>query len=433
MVKRKNDTPEDLGCRNRQFDCFNGSWVEVSLINTLREKIKIGPFGSQLKKETLVTTGEYKVYGQENIYKKNFSIGDRFLSKEHFDRLSSCEIKSGDFLISTMGTIGKCAIAPLNIQKGIMDSHLIRLRLDEKKLLSAYLLQLFSDNYTYLSNQTAKLAVGGIMDGLSVGIAKQLTVLMPEDLREQDAIAHTLSQFDTYIDDLAKLIEKKRCIRDGALEDLISHRTRVDGFKGEWTKVTFNQVITPKARIGWQGLKKHEYLRTGYSYLIGGTDFSHGSINLDNIWYVSKDRYDMDTNIQVSKNDVLVTKDGTIGKVALVPEIGKPATLNSGVFVFRTSSRLLPKFLFRVLSSSVFREFIDTLSAGSTIKHLYQKDLKNFEFEIPVDMNEQEAIANTLTAMDEEIEALEFERDKIIQIREGAMDDLLTGRVRLKA
>lgn len=249
---------------------------------------------------------------------------------------------------------------------------------------------------------------------------------------EQDLIAYTISQFDTYIDDLAELIEKKRGIRDGALEDLIHHRTRLDGFNGDWITVTFNQVITPKARIGWQGLKKHEYLRSGYSYLIGGTDFSHGTVILDNIWYVSKDRYDMDANIQVSKNDVLVTKDGTIGKVALVPKLGKPATLNSGVFVFRTNNRLLPTFLFRVLSSSVFREFIDTLSAGSTIKHLYQKDLKNFEFEIPVDKKEQEAIANTLTAMDEEIEALEIERDKIIQIREGAMDDLLTGRVRLK-
>lgn len=251
------------------------------------------------------------------------------------------------------------------------------------------------------------------------------------DVEEQGIIAENLRSFDTYIDDLAELIEKKRGIRDGALEDLIRHRTRIDGFNDEWTTVSFNQVITPKARIGWQGLKKHEYLRSGYSYLIGGTDFSHGTVSLDNIWYVSKDRYDMDANIQVSENDVLVTKDGTIGKVALVPELGKPATLNSGVFVFRTNNRLLPTFLFRVLSSSVFREFIDTLSAGSTIKHLYQKDLKNFEFEIPVDKKEQEAIADTLTAMDEEIEALETERDKMIQIREGAMDDLLTGRVRL--
>lgn len=251
------------------------------------------------------------------------------------------------------------------------------------------------------------------------------------DGKEQEKIIETLQVFDTYIDDLAELIEKKKGIRDGALEDLITKKTRLNGFADDWTPVTFNQVITPKARIGWQGLKKHEYLRSGYSYLIGGTDFNNGTVSLDNISYVSKERYDMDTNIQVSENDVLVTKDGTIGKVAIVPELNKPATLNSGVFVFRTNSRLVPAFLFRVLQSSVFREFIDTLSAGSTIKHLYQKDLKKFEFEIPVDMKEQEAIAAVLKAMDEEIRDLETEREKMIQIREGAMDDLLTGRVRL--
>lgn len=259
---------------------------------------------------------------------------------------------------------------------------------------------------------------------------QSILVTVP-DKPEQEEIARTLSLFDAYIDDLAELIEKKKGIRDGALEDLITKKTRLDGCADDWTPVTFNQVIIPKARIGWQGLKKHEYLRSGYSYLIGGTDFSNGTVSLDNISYVTKERYDMDTNIQVSENDVLVTKDGTIGKVAIVPELNKPATLNSGVFVFRTNSRLVPAFLFRVLQSSVFREFIDTLSAGSTIKHLYQKDLKNFEFEIPVDTKEQEAIAAVLTAMDEEIRDLETEREKIIQIREGAMDDLLTGRVRL--
>ena len=250
-------------------------------------------------------------------------------------------------------------------------------------------------------------------------------------IAEQKAIAATLSSFDTHIDNLTALIEKKKAIRDGALADLMSGRTRLAGFSGEWEEVSFNQVITPKARIGWQGLKKHEYLSTGYSYLISGTDFLHGTISLENISYVSQERYDMDENIQVSTDDVLVTKDGTIGKVAIVPELEKPATLNSGVFVFRTSDRLLPRFLYRVLSSFIFKEFIGTLSAGSTIKHLYQKDLKNFVFQIPVSLNEQKAIADILTSMDTEIQNLEAERDKMQAIREGAMDDLLTGRVRL--
>ena len=350
--------------------------------------------------------GMYPVYGGNGIngYTSNYNV-------------------DGDTLV--IGRVGeKCGNVNITSTKSwVSDNALIvipKARYNVEYL--SYLLEFL--NLNDYANRNAQPVISG-------QIIYAIEAPYEDDEEHQEEIARTLSQFDSYIDDLAELIEKKKGIRDGALEDLITKKTRLDGYADDWTPVTFNQVIIPKARIGWQGLKKHEYLRSGYSYLIGGTDFSNGTVNLDNIAYVTKERYDMDTNIQVSENDVLVTKDGTIGKVAIVPELNKPATLNSGVFVFRTNSRLVPAFLFRVLQSYVFREFIDTLSAGSTIKHLYQKDLKNFEFEIPVDTKEQEAIAAVLTAMDEEIRDLETEREKIIQIREGAMDDLLTGRVRL--
>lgn len=355
--------------------------------------------------------------------------GKVYLSKDEIRRF---EVRKNDvFFTRTSETpeeVGLSAVLLDDVPDCVFSGFILRARPKNDALAGEYCKYCFSTkhvreeiirNCTYT---TRALTNGKVLSGIKIPIPPK---------EEQVEIAKTLSLFDTYIDNLTELIEKKQNIRDGALEDLIRHHTRLDGFKDEWITVTFNQVITPKARIGWQGLKKHEYLKAGYSYLIGGTDFYHGTINLDNIWFVSKERYDLDPNIQVATNDVLVTKDGTIGKVAIVPELKKPATLNSGVFVFRTNDKLLPAFLFRILSSSVFKNFIDTLSAGSTIKHLYQKDLKNFEFEIPVDKTEQEAIANTLTAMDEEIEALKAEQEKMIQIREGAMDDLLTGRIRL--
>lgn len=350
--------------------------------------------------------GMYPVYGGNGIngYTSNYNV-------------------DGDTLV--IGRVGeKCGNVNITSTKSwVSDNALIvipKARYNIEYL--SYLLEFL--NLNAYANRNAQPVISG-------QIIYAIEAPYEDDEEDQGEIARTLSQFDTYIDDLAELIEKKKGIRDGALEDLITKKTRLDGYADDWTPVTFNQVIIPKARIGWQGLKKHEYLRSGYSYLIGGTDFSNGTVSLDNIAYVTKERYDMDTNIQVSENDVLVTKDGTIGKVAIVPKLNKPATLNSGVFVFRTNSRLVPAFLFRVLQSSVFREFIDTLSAGSTIKHLYQKYLKKFEFEIPADTKEQEAIAAVLTAMDEEIRDLESEREKVIQIREGAMDDLLIGRVRL--
>lgn len=367
-----------------------------------------------------------KTYGAIPFYKISTFGGkaDAYISKELYEKykLLYPYPEKGDVLISAAGTIGKTVIFD-GKDSYFQDSNIVWLKVD-KEAIDRKFLWWFYRSFPWNALE------GTTIQRLYNSIILDTEIHLPEK-SEQEEIARTLSLFDTYIDDLTELIEKKKGIRDSALEDLITKKTRLDGFDGDWTLTSFNQVITPKARIGWQGLKKHEYLRNGYSYLISGTDFSRGTISLENIWFVSKERYEMDSNIQVFEGDVLVTKDGTIGKVAIVPKLDKPATLNSHVYVFRTKPKLEPKFLFRILQSSTFRRFIDNLQSGSIIVSLAQKDLKNFEFEIPVDIKEQEAIATVLTAMDDEIEALENERDKIIQIREGAMDDLLTGRVRL--
>lgn len=368
-----------------------------------------------------------KKAGQIPFYKIGTfgGMADAYISRELFEQFKNMYPypAKGDVLLSAAGTIGKTVIFD-GRESYFQDSNIVWLKVDENEIDRRFL-------YYFYESFPWKALEGTTIGRLYNNIILNTDIHLPT-LREQQAIATALSDFDEHINNLTELIDKKKAIRDGALEDLVSGRTRIKGFDKQWETVSFDQVIRPKARIGWQGLKKEEYLRDGYSYLIGGTDFHNGKINLDGISYVSKERYDMDPNIQVEANNVLVTKDGTIGKVALVPELDKPATLNSGVFVFRTTSKLLPTFLYRVLLSSIFREFIDTLSAGSTIKHLYQKDLKNFEFRIPLDIEEQQAIADVLTAMDEEIEALEKEKAKIESIKEGAMYDLLTGRVRLK-
>lgn len=367
-----------------------------------------------------------KTYGAIPFYKISTFGGkaDAYISQELYEKykLLYPYPEKGDVLISAAGTIGKTVIFD-GKDSYFQDSNIVWLKVD-KEVIDREFLWWFYRSFPWNALE------GTTIQRLYNSIILDTEIHLPEKT-EQEEIARTLSLFDTYIDDLTELIEKKKGIRDSALEDLITKKTRLDGFDGDWTLVSFNQVITPKARIGWQGLKKHEYLRNGYSYLISGTDFSRGTISLENIWFVSKERYEMDSNIQVFEGDVLVTKDGTIEKVAIVPKLDKPATLNSHVYVFRTKPKLELKFLFRILQSSTFRRFIDNLQSGSIIVSLAQKDLKNFEFEIPVDIKEQEAIATVLTAMDDEIEALENERDKIVQIREGAMDDLLTGRVRL--
>lgn len=123
-------------------------------------------------------------------------------------------------------------------------------------------------------------------------------------------------------------------------------------------KQTISEACSLHARIGWQGLTKAEYLDSGDYLLVTGVDFLEGLIDFEHCHYVTKDRYDQDTHIQLKDNDVLVTKDGTIGKVAIIRGLSKPATLNSGVFVVRPRKpdELLPEFLIFALRSNHFRQ-----------------------------------------------------------------------------
>ena len=208
-------------------------------------------------------------------------------------------------------------------------------------------------------------------------------------------------------------------------------QTEVGVIPQNWETKNIGKDATLKARIGWQALTTNEYQSTGNYYLVTGTDFNAGEVQWDTCWYVDEWRYKQDLNIQLRIDDVLVTKDGTIGKVGYVDELPKPATLNSGIFVIRPKyNSFVPKYFFYVLTSSLFKEFIRNITAGSTITHLYQKDFVTFNFPVPP-KKEQTAIATALSDIDNLIGSLEKLTAKKEAIKTGTMQQLLTGKTRL--
>ncbi len=227
----KQGAMQELLTGKKRLPGFYGEWKREQLPELLQEQngIKIGPFGSQLKKEYLIDIGEFKVYGQENVYEKDFRLGTRYISKERYLKLKSCELLPGDFVISSMGTVGKCAIVPQNIQIGIMDSHLIRLKFNCKKIIPQYMLQLFSDEFDFLRNQIEKLSVGGIMDGLSTKIVQSLNVFYPVNIDEQKAICAILNDMDGEIAQLEKKLAKYQQIKQGMMQELLTGRIRLIG------------------------------------------------------------------------------------------------------------------------------------------------------------------------------------------------------------
>lgn len=177
-------------------------------------------------------------------------------------------------------------------------------------------------------------------------------------------------------------------------------------------KVKFGDVLYIKGRIGWQLLKKHEYLSSGDYYLVTGVDITDTHrINFDQCYFVSKERYEMDDKIQLRVGDIIVTKDGTIGKIGIIDKLDKPATLNSHLFLIRNERTdiLDTNYLFQILRSESFQKFASNNTSGSNIPAFTQANITNFEIDLPP-LEEQIEVSKTLKDIDEKI----INNDKII-------------------
>ena len=245
---------------------------------------------------------------------------------------------------------------------------------------------------------------------------------------EQDAIAETLLLFKNHINDLAELIEKKKGIRDGALEDLINGRTRLDEFDGEWKEFTIDDITRSVITGGTPSTAHPEYWGGDIPWL-SSTEIHQKRITRPTTHITDLGLQNSSAKMAPCRS-VLIALAGqgkTRGTVAYLTD---PMALNQSLAALVTNEKCNAEFLFYLIENMYLS--LRELSSGDGGRGgLNKKLIKGIVVTIPVDVSEQEAIAAVLTAMDEEIETLEAERDKMIQIREGAMDDLLMGRVRL--
>lgn len=254
---------------------------------------------------------------------------------------------------------------------------------------------------------------------------QSIEVTVPSEPEQKD-IAQTLGCFDAYIANLMELIEKKRGIRDGALEDLMSGRTRLDGFHDLWHIVNLKD-ITSLITKGTTPLDKSGQGTVHFVKVENIDDFSGNITITQNI--SEKENNEYLKRSQLEENDILFSIAGTLGRIAIVDKALLPANTNQALAIIRLS-RGNHYFISYYLKSKAIKKYIQENPTVGAQPNLSLKQIRNLTILFPSE-KEQVAIAETLKTMDDEIEALEVERDKMIQIREGAMDDLLTGRVRL--
>ena len=200
---------------------------------------------------------------------------------------------------------------------------------------------------------------------------------------------------------------------------------RFKAFNDPWEQRKLSELASMHARIGWQNLRTSEFLTSGNYMLITGTDFVDGAINYSTCHFVEKERYEQDKNIQIQNGSILITKDGTLGKVAYVQGLSMPATLNAGVFNVRIKNNLTVdgKYLFQYIKAPFLMDYVGKKATGGTIKHLNQNILVDFPITMPK-IAEQKMIGCFLQAYDNLITLHQRKLDKLQNVKKACLEKM---------
>jgi len=182
-----------------------------------------------------------------------------------------------------------------------------------------------------------------------------------------------------------------------------------------WEVIPLKHNCYMKGRIGWQGLKQSEFIDEG-PFLITGMNFLNGMMNWEDCYHISEERYREDPAIHVAEGDVLITKDGTIGKLLFIDHLPGRTTLNSHLLIIRSlNKRYDSKYLYYQLSSKYFNSFIDQQKTGTTFYGISQNALENYRSITP-SFQEQVLIKNYLDNKTQFIDTLIAKKQKLIEL-----------------
>lgn len=349
----------------------------------------------------------------------------KYLPESRARRFRKGIAKNGDVLFAHNATVGPTALLSMELDYVILSTTATYFRCSLEKLLNSYLL--YALQSAYFVGQYRAVMAQSTRNQVPITTQRKLSIVIPPTKTEQEAIAEALSDADALIESLEQLLTKKRQLKQGAMQELLRPKP------GDAVRL-LGEVSSLKGRIGWQGLKQTEFTSNDDEpFLITGMNFKDGAIRWNEVYHISETRYELAPEIQLRPNDVLMTKDGTIGKVLYIDTIPFPgkASLNSHLLLFRPiGGSYYPKYLYYQLGSRRFKDFVELSKSGTTFFGLSQAAVAAYPVLLPL-QTEQVRIATVLCDMDIEIAALEAKLTKARQLKQGMMQELLTGRIRL--
>ena len=429
-------TEEKKGFKRTDIGLIPEDWKLITLEElTQKGDLIRGPFGGALKKEFFVDRG-YKVYEQKNAIYSDYTLGSYFVDEDKFWELRRFEVQPDDFIVSCSGTIGRIYQIPEDALKGIINQALLIIRLDPDKIILPYFLNYF--RWENFQDRIIDSTQGGAMKNL-VGMDKfrATQIPIPPTLEEQQAIASALSDVDDLIRSLDGLIQKKQAIKKGTMQQLLTGKKRLPRFDGAWEVKKLGECF--------------DFLKTGTQ---SRSDLnSHGDIgyihygDIHSKWDLFLDcdnqaipKIDIEKvkSLPTLQEGDLIIADASedyegVGKSIEIKNIGE-RNIVAGLhtMLLRAKNELLADgYKAYITSIDSVKKKLAQIATGTTVYGLSKTKLKEVEIYLPKSVEEQKAIAQILSDMDRELQTLRNKREKYVHIKQGMMQELLTGRVRL--
>ena len=393
---------------------------------SIKWSITGGPFGSNLK------TTDYTDSGIQIIQLQNIGDGKFinesiiYTSEQKANELLSCNIYSDDIILSKMGDpVARACMIPGKSARYIMASDGIRLVVDEKKFSKRFAFHYI--NSPFFRKRAIDVSTGSTRQRIGLPKLKSLNIIYPP-LPEQQAIAEVLRNTDTWIESLEKLITKKRLIKQGAMQELLTPKETWEVKKlGDLTK-----LFTKQTGFDYSAYIKPSLVQVKSDNVIPfiqNKDFNNKKINLETDYYIPQEIALKFPKILLNEKSLLISISGSIGNIG-VYELPKLAFIGGAIAILKYKNPQLIDWTMLYLKSDEGQgKLLGNIKSGSH-QNLILDDIRKIEIPFP-DYETQQQISNLLFDMDAEIEALENKLSKARQIKQGMMQELLTGRVRL--
>lgn len=410
--------------KNSELGPIPADW-EVSTLGQViangHAKLQTGPFGTVLKASEFVETG-HPVVSVREIRSGYIQLYDDTpcVSDETYEKLGKYSLQAEDLVFARKGSVERSALIPSGGISYFLGSDSIGLRMDNDCLFPKYLLYYLQ--LSEIKQHVARHAYGTTMAGLNEASLRTIPLVIPP-LPEQQRIAAALSDADAWIESLDKLIEKKKLVKQGAMQALLSGKTRLPGFSGKWVEKRLGDcmIVNPP----------NDRMIPETFFYIDLESVTKG--RLAGVAEIQKVNAPSRAQRLFQKGDILFQTVRPYQNNNLFVDFeAKQFVASTGYAILRAKCDTDARWMFEIIQTPQFADHVMDNCTGTGYPAINPGKLAEIPFLMPPSLAEQRGIAAILSDMDAELTSLSREKAKAERIKEGMMQELLTGKTRLK-